>query len=341
MQTVPWDVARRRGAGGGRCCLFLLRACPRFHRRRWAQPCPRACAPEALTASVTSVSPLCDGSFDNRPPVGCTLDLLAASSRRGCSTGVWVLFEEQSQRTGSPCRVTHTRARTEHSTAVQPSPKSRAVVTWCCGGERSPALGAAAAGPRGCAGPRGTARAPHLLLVPASSLCRGPPEGRGLEGGRISVAEPHLVPRLLPPGGRAACSPLLAPAPWGRFWAPGPKESGAGVCTCRAVRSKVSLLTPNKAAPPGVFLTLSAPTRARGSPSVLAISLGPWAWAVCQEGRRVQLERALEIIAGTGDPQPCSPSGLRRDGLGVSRFCPRAPGRPLVSSAFISSSCIY
>ena len=88
------------------------------------------------------------------------------------------------------------------------------------------------------------------------------------------------------------------------------------------MRSKVSLLTPSKAAPVGLFLTLSAPTQARGSTSVLAVSLGPVGLHRLsgeEEGRRVRLERALEITAGMGDPQPCSPSGLRRDGLGVSR----------------------
>ena len=60
-------------------------------------------------------------------------------------------------------------------------------------------LGAAAPALEGVWAPGGRPR-PLTFSSSCQFLVQGPPEGRGLEGGRISVAEPRLVPRLRGPG---------------------------------------------------------------------------------------------------------------------------------------------
>lgn len=54
-----------------------------------------------------------------------------------------------------------------------------------------------------------------------------------------------------------------------------PRNRGRGVCACRAVRSKVSLLTPNKAAPPGGVFNPLCPYPGQGLPVCAGELTGP------------------------------------------------------------------
>lgn len=86
----------------------------------------------------------------------------------------------------------------------------------------------------------GDGQTPHLLL-PASSLSRGPPGGCVLEGGRISVKEQRGAE-----AGEGGAAPVLTC--WHLHLGVtsellAPRTLTRGVCTCRALHSNVSLWT--------------------------------------------------------------------------------------------------